>query len=700
MSDPKNTIIIRAFLVYVSTAILGALILIQIINIQFVENEKWINEAKQLTFRPDKVEAVRGNICADDGTLLVTSVPVFNIRMDVANSNISNKLFNDSVSALAKQFAYHFNNHSYSYYLNKLKKARKKGNRYLLLKRGITYRQLNIIKKFPILNRGKYRGGLLIETKTHRTKPYGDIASRTLGYSNKNTKNDVGIEGAYNNYLQGEHGERILQKTADGSWIPAEFTNQIEPKNGFDIITTIDVNIQDVAETSLREQLEKHAAHHGSAIVMEVHTGQIKAIANIGKDKNGNYNEIYNYAIGEASEPGSTFKLISYLAALEDGKLPDLNDTIDTGKGRKRFANRYMTDSHRGGYGKLSVSEIFVKSSNIGVSTIITEAYNDPKDFLSTIENFSLLKKLDLDIKGEGSPYFNSPDQTSWSAVSLPWMSIGYETLLTPLQILTFYNAVANDGKMIKPQFVKEVRNSGDIIKKFETQIINPSIASDKSIKIVQQLLENVVREGTARNLKSSVYKIAGKTGTAQIAQKSGGYNKSDYKASFAGYFPANNPQYSIIVTINQPTKGSYYGNQVSGTVFKDISDKIYATHIEIQDYEIKKVITSYPPLIAVAQRNDLENIYKNLGYHIDENSSEAEWVISTRIQDTVQFGIRKFKENIIPNVRGMGIKDAIYILEKLELNVTIYGKGKVRRQSIIPGTKATTGRKIVLHLS
>jgi len=700
MATIKDTIFIRSFLILASIALLGLLILFQILNVQVFQHDKWASESKKTAFKIDGIKAVRGNICASNGELLVTSIPIFDIHMDVANKNVSDKFFNDSVSSLAHQLAKHFTKHNYSYYLKRLKTARRNHNGYLLLASGITFDQLSKVKKFPILNRGKYKGGLLIDTNTKRVRPFGDLAARTLGYTNDNTKNNVGIEGAYDNYLKGFNGKRVLQKTAHGAWIPASFSNQVEPKNGLDVISTIDVNIQDVAQTSLREQLIKHAADHGCAIVMEVHTGEIKAIANIGKGTNGKYGEIYNYAIGEVSEPGSTFKLVSYLAALKDGKLPSLTDTIDTGKGKKRYYNQNMTDSHRGGYGKLTVQEVFEKSSNIGVSTIITEAYKDPKDFISTIETFDIDKKLNIDIKGEGTPFINSPDKKNWSNISLPWLSIGYESLLSPLQILTFYNAIANDGKMVKPLFVKEIKNSDEVIKSFKTQVIVPSIASKKTIKIAQKLLEGVVENGTARNLKNTIYKIAGKTGTAQIAQNSGRYNKTDYKASFAGYFPAEDPQYSIIVTINKPTKGSYYGNRVSGSVFKDIADKIYATHINIQKYEIENTISSHPPLINVARRNDLEEIYNELGYHIDENSSNAKWVTSTQIHDTIKLNTKNFPENLTPNVKGMSAKDALYLLEKVGYKVFIYGRGKVRRQSIIPGTRITKGRLIELHLS
>ena len=702
MTEEKKTILLRAALVYIVTGAIGLAIIYKVFDIQFAEAEKWQQKGTEITYQWEEVEAIRGNVCADDGSLLMTSVPMFDVYMDVACPNISESHFNKNVSALAVQLANLFKDKSRWHYERELKRARDKDKRYYLLRRDITYNQLKQMKEFPILKRGRYRGGFIVEPNTERIKPYNGLASRTLGFINTGAPNTkyVGIEGAYNQYLSGKGGKRLMQKIANGEKIPVHYKKQIAPQNGNDVITTIDINIQDVAESSLREQLKKHAADHGCAVVMEVKTGYIKAIANLGRTEEGNYEEIYNYAVGEASEPGSTFKTISFLAALEEGKLPPLSDSIQTGKGKKKFADKIMTDAHRGGYGMLSVKEVFEKSSNIGVSTVITEAFDDPEEFVEQINDFSINQKVNIGIKGEAEPFINHPDNRQWSAVSLPWMSIGYEVMLTPLQILTFYNAIANDGRMMQPQLVKEIRSSGEVVKHFTPEILDNSIASDINLDIIQGLLQGVVENGTARNLKNAIYHIAGKTGTAQIADPSSGYNKTDYKASFVGYFPAEKPQYSIIVVINKPTKGSYYGNRVSGTVFKDVADKIYATQLDIQSDSLKYRIPSTPPIYVVGQKNDLNHIYHEMGYSVKNSKISSEWVVSLKQHDTLQYGYRKFPKGVVPNVKGMSAKDAVYVLEKLGLNPSIHGKGNVRRQSLAPGAKIQNGRHINLYLS
>lgn len=702
MNEEKKTILMRASLIYVATALMGILILYRVWIIQFQEGDKWREQADKITYKTQEVEAMRGNVFASNGTLLVTSVPMFNIYMDVDNPNISDADFSENVASLASGLSSLLQNRSASWYLSKLRRARRQGARYMLIKRDVTYSQLKELRVLPLFRRGRYAGGFIVEPKTERIKPYQSLASRTLGFINKKATDvdSVGIEGAYDQYLQGSKGKRLMQQIANGELIPVNYKNQIDPQNGLDVVSTIDVNIQDVAESSLKEQLIKHDALFGTAIVMETRTGYIKAISNLGKISEGHYGEIYNYAIGRPEAPGSTFKLASFLAALEDGVLPPLTDTIDCGDGEKRFADRTMTDAHRGGFGKITVREVFEKSSNIGTSTIITEAYDDPDDFLESLDQFHLNSKLNLDLRGERDPYIRQTDSKSWSAISLPWLSIGYESELSPLHILTFYNAIANDGKMMKPQYVSAIENSGQIQESFEPIVLEKSIASQKNIDTVKTLLRGVVERGTASNLRNTVYSIAGKTGTAQVANRNQGYNKQDYRASFVGYFPAGFPQFTILVMVSNPTKGIYYGNVVAGSVFRDIADKIYATHIEIEKQEIEEAHTSHPPILVVGKKAELNTIYSQMGYGMSNPEISSDWVVSMQHGDTLKYGYRIFDDEIIPNVRGMSAKDAIYVLEKLGLNVIVHGKGKVSRQSIPASTKATKGRRIELYLS
>jgi cell division protein FtsI (penicillin-binding protein 3) len=525
------------------------------------------------------------------------------------------------------------------------------------------------------------------------------LAYRTIGWDKDGTQNDVGLEGAYSALLEGEQGQRLVQRIGNGVWRPLNDENEIEPQNGHDIITSIDINIQDVAEDALMRQLIAHEADHGCAILMEVKTGFIVAIANIGKNKDGVYGEEYNYAIGESSEPGSTFKLASIIAALDDG-LINLDDTVDTQGGAVRFANRIMKDSHHGGYGRISVGRAFELSSNVGISKIINKAYKDkPQQFIDRLYAMRLNQSLGLDIPGEGRPSIKDTKHKYWSKVSLPWMSIGYEVAITPLQTLAFYNAVANNGTMVRPQFIREIRSANEVIEKFEPVVLLPSIVKHpETIAKARKLLEGVVQQGTATHLKNPVYSIAGKTGTAQIAQNNAGYNKSNYKASFVGYFPAEDPSYSMIVVINNPSKGVYYGGSIAGPVFKEVADKVYATRLHHMPQPTDSTGVS-KPIFAAGNANELQVIYTSMHSIMPENTIPSEWVAYRGLNDGVEVVAVDASEGNTPDVRGMGARDALFLLESAGLKVQLTGKGKVKRQSIAPGSKIVRGSKCIVEL-
>ena len=439
------------------------------------------------------------------------------------------------------------------------------------------------IKALPIFREeGQYKGGMVAELENRRILPNNDIAARTIGYLNQgNEGNEVGMEGAFDKDLAGKNGVAVKQRLTGGDWITVDGPNSVESRDGNDVVTTLDIDLQDVATTALIKQLLKNDADHGCAVLMEVATGDIKAITNLELGKDGNYYETYNYAIGESTEPGSTFKLPVLMAALEDGVI-DTGDIVDTGTGSVKFYNKIIRDTKEGGNGKITVKQVFEKSSNVGTSKIIYEHYKDnPKEFVNRLYAMRLNEKLNIQLKGEGTPLIRYPGDKLWSGLSLPMMSHGYEVQMTPLQILTFYNAVANDGRMMRPRFVTAILRNGSVIKSFDPEIIINSIASRSTIRKARKMMEGVVETGTATNLKNANYKIAGKTGTAQIAKDKYGYRQDariSYQASFVGYFPAENPLYSCIVVVNAPSTGVYYGNLVAGTVFKEISDKVYAT--------------------------------------------------------------------------------------------------------------------------
>jgi len=695
--ESRKSILTRIYLVYGFVFVISFAIIGKILYIQLVEGEMWKAKAEKLSLKYFNIDPNRGNIYDVNGEMLATSVPLFEVRMDAASPLIHDTTFDNNVDSLSICLSGYFKDKTRQEYKDMLIKARQSKNRYLLIKRKANFDQLKVIRTFPIFRMGKNSGGLITTVQNKRVYPFSHLGYRTLGWFKDGNSNNVGIESAFNAEMQGLAGKRLYQRIPDGNWRPMNKSNEIEPVNGSDVLTTIDINIQDVAEEALLRQLEINKADHGCAILMEVKTGEIRAIANLGRTREGTYQELYNYAIGESTEPGSTFKLFSLLAAFEDGKTT-LTDVVDVTGGLTHYGSRTMKDSHLGG-GVMTVQQAFEKSSNVGISKIIYKAYaSNPQDFVDRLHSFSVNKKLGLEIKGEGRPQILGMNDGLWSNSSLPWMSIGYEVALTPLQILTFYNAVANDGVMVKPHFVKEIRKAGLPVMTFETQVINPKIASKKAIAMAKTMLEGVVDHGTGSALKNPIYKVAGKTGTAQVAQNSGGYNKTNYKGSFVGYFPAENPKYSCIVVINNPTQGGYYGGAISAPVFREIADRIYATDPDVgmNWIDTTKTIRSNP--LRAGSSQDITFLSKWLGYAMHMPNA-GEWM--TQISDSagVRYNDLAVSQETIPSVIGMGARDAIYMLEKMGLKVLINGVGLVTQQSLPAGSKILPGTPILLSM-
>ncbi len=695
--ESRKSILTRVYLAYGFMFLISLAIIGKILYIQLAEGEMWKAKAEKLSLKYFNIDPNRGNIYDVKGEMLATSVPLFEIRMDAASPLIADSTFDKNVDSLAICLSAYFKDKPAQWYKILLKDGRSTKNRYLLIKRKATFDQLKKIKTFPIFRMGKNSGGLITTVQNKRVYPYNHLGYRTLGWFRDGNSNNVGIESAFNAEMQGLAGKRLYQRIPDGNWRPMNKSNEIEPVNGADILTTIDINIQDVAEEALMRQLELNKADHGCAILMEVKTGEIRAIANLGLTKEGTYEELYNYAIGESTEPGSTFKLFSLLAGFEDGKVK-LTDIVDCTGGITHYGKRTMRDSHLGA-GVMTVQQTFEKSSNVGVSKIIYRAYSDnPQAFVDRLHSFSVNKRLGLEIKGEGRPQILGVKDGLWSNSSLPWMSIGYEVALTPLQILTFYNAVANDGVMVKPHFVKEVRKAGSPVKIFETQIINKRIASIESIRMAKIMLEAVVDHGTGTALKNPIYKVAGKTGTAQLAQNSGGYNKSNYKGSFVGYFPAENPKYSCIVVINNPTTGGYYGGAIAAPVFREIADRIYATDPDVGLNWVDTTKTTRTNPLKAGNASDIQYLSKWLGY-AQGVPFGGEWLTQVTDSSGMRLASLPSMPETIPSVVGMGARDAVYLLEKLGLHVQLSGIGLVKQQSLPAGSKITPGSPVLLSL-
>jgi cell division protein FtsI (penicillin-binding protein 3) len=668
----KKSILNKLYIVTALMTLFFIVIIGRIIDIQYVQGDKYRKLSVESTVKNDTIFSNRGNVYAADGNLLATSMYKYTIRMDLVA--VKSAVFEKNINALSNSLSELLGKPA-AYYQQELRTARKRKNRYLLIARNLGYNDYIKVKRFPIFKLGPYKGGFISEQKTVRVKPIGKIAERTIGYDDY--RGGAGIEGAFAKYLEGENGWRLKQKIAQGQWKPINDVNEKEPLDGSDVITTLDVNIQDITHHALLRQMEFFDAEHGCAIVMETATGEIKAIANLGRTSKGTYYEKRNYAVWESHEPGSTFKLASLMAALDD-KVIDTSTVVDTGNGILMLHGSKVEDSHRGGYGKISAARVLEVSSNVGIVKLIRKYYDEnPMKFVNKMRSFGLDKKLGLQIQGEGTPFIPYPGnkRNPWNKISLEWMAWGYGVSLTPLQMLTFYNAVANNGEMVKPRFIKELRVQNKTEKVFKKVIIKERIASQETINKVRKVMENVVIKGTAEHIYSPNFSMAGKTGTAKKwvdtytdkegKRIKGHYSSQLYVASFAGFFPADNPKYSCIVVIHEPNKKKgYYGAIVAAPVFKEIAQKIYTTTpINVQQVSDQPTITGLD--------SKYQEYYKNV----------------------------QKKHDVVPNVNGMSGMDAVSLLENLGLKVKFKGVGNVETQSIHKGSKFKKGDTILLKL-
>jgi cell division protein FtsI (penicillin-binding protein 3) len=700
----REEIVWRSAVVYFAIVLVAIALVIRILILQYVQRSKWVAMSEKYVFKTDVMPANRGDIFACDGRLLASSVPYYSVYMDTRSSGMTGTTWSNGISGLSEGLSKLLGIRSAAGWKTVITDARKRGDRYFLIQKKVSYATLKKLKELPIFREGQYKGGLLEQPENRRILPNSELAARTIGYlSMDDNGTRVGIEGSFDRELGGKDGVVVKQRLAGGDWIPVEGGNSVEPRDGMDILTTLDIELQDVASSALENQLRRNDADHGCAVLMEVATGDIRAIANLEKTDDGSYRETYNYAIAESTEPGSTFKLPALMAAIEDGVI-DTGDIVDTGDGTVKYYNKVIRDTKEDGYGKLTVKQVFEKSSNVGTSKLIYEHYKDhPKDFVNRLYAWRLNKQLDIQLKGEGDPVIRYPGDKLWSGLTLPMMSHGYEVLMTPLQILTFYNAVANDGRMMKPRFVTAVMNNNSVLKSFGTEVIINSIASRSTIRKARKMMEGVVEHGTATNLRNSNYKIAGKTGTAQIARNNQGYRQGltvSYQASFVGYFPAENPLYSCIVVVNSPSNGVYYGNIVAGTVFKEISDKVYATNF-FRDYraEHEDNLIVAAPEAGNGYRSDINEVLGSLDVRYRKTSRE-DWVATRESGDTIRLASIKEIKGLVPDVRGMSLRDAMYLLENSGYRVGYSGKGKVLRQSPEHGARLAEGKTVSLDMT
>lgn len=693
----RANILLRVYLSFGLIVLFAVAVLVRLCDVQFVEGQKWRAMADSLSTKYVSVEAARGNIYSVDGSLLATSIPEYELRMDTYAGGISDdKLFASKVDSLAFSLSRFFKDKSAKEYSRYLRAARRDSARYLLIRRKVGYQELKTIRTFPLFNVGKYTGGLIAVQQNKRILPFKYLAARTIGYKNENVSNGVGLEGAFGEYINGESGKRLVQRISGGVWMPVNDEAEIAPKEGADIISTIDINMQDLAQNALEKQLKLSDAHHGAVILMEVATGEIRAIANYTKVAKGEYKETFNYAIAGNQDPGSTFKLASYMALLEDNKV-DTNSMIGTGN--YQVPGKLIKDSH-GSIGVVTVKKAFTESSNAAIAQMVNEHYRDDQSaFTDHLYRWHLNEKLDLQIPGEAQPVVKNPNNKSWNRnMTLPQMAYGYEMQLTPLKMLSFYNAVANNGKYVAPIFVKEIRKLGNPIEQFKARVINEKICSDATLGKMKAMLEGVFTDGTGKSLASKFYKIAGKTGTAQVADGKYGYAKKQYQSSFCGYFPADNPKYSLIVVINEP-KGAYYAASVAGPPFREIADRIYARDSQMYNaVEEHLVGNTQNPEAKAGQSKAVKKVYNAFGIKT-LYAAKSDYFNVVDTNNGVVYEDLSMLKGIMPNVKGMGLKDALYLLGNAGLKTRVKGSGKVIGQSILAGSRIGKGLLVQIEL-
>ncbi|MBK8610063.1 MAG: transpeptidase family protein [Chitinophagaceae bacterium] len=704
----RKDILWRVYLSFIGIVILGIIVLGKAFYIQRVEGHFWTNMDNTMHLKYLPVDAERGTIYSEDGNMLSTSIPVFDVYVDFAAEGLrakDGKRFKDHADTLSTCLANLFKDKSANAYLAEMKQAYDRNARYYLLKKSISFTEYKELRDFPLVNLGKNKSGFIINSMDKRINPYVLLANRTIGLARKNASN-VGLEHRYDSLLKGKAGQQLVRYMA-GSYMPVD-GGDVDPENGKDIISTIDTYIQDVTESALMRMMVNNNSLHGTAMVMETATGKIKAIANLGKQADGNYTEDLNYGIGKATEPGSVFKLATLMSLLED-KYVTINSVVNCEGGKKSFYGLTIKDSHLGTY-ELTVKEAFERSSNVAFAKLADQYYSSqPNKFIDHLRSFRLDKMTGVDLTASsGKPTIKSPANRSWSKTTIPYMAHGYEELVTPLHMLMLYNAVANNGKMMKPYLVSSIKQYGVEVRSIVPEVLVDKICSNETLTQLKECLLAVVQgeHGTARIIKDSAYLIAGKTGTAVTAMDNRGYNKGNkiYQASFIGYFPADNPKYTMAVVIqNSKESKKIYGADVSGTVFKEISDRIFGSYLSTRQY-MATGKTDSAACHYFGMKNEWASIFTTLNMSYKDMAGAGSWrsVQINNNEGTLNTPSvsNSISGSVTPNVAGMGLKDAVYLLENLGLKVTATGRGRVINQSIAPETNFIKNQNIALILN
>ena len=678
------------YVLYVALCILAIIIIGKVFYIQAIPNEDAQKRAAPFTYKLQDIEPERGRILASDGSPLSTSIPEYEIRWD-SKGGYNIERFNLKIDSLCSGLSELFGNKTPQQYKEMFLTAIESEKKYMKVIDHINYNQLQKFKALPFIKEKKQRNGFIIKSREKRAKPYGALAARTIGIFRES--NMVGLEASYDSLLRGKAGKQRQHMVDGDTWVPMTDEYVVEPEPGFDVVTTLDVHLQDAAQSSLRHTMEVNRADWGCVILMEVKTGYIKALANLTYDSVSNkFYEVENLALTQSVEPGSTMKLASLLAAMEEGNL-DLGKVIHTGGGTFTIGEHTLRDVKASG--SITIEQVFAKSSNVGTAMVVRDVFaSNPQKFLDYLDRFGYGQLVGIDLLGEGkSVVKRSTKDAGWSDLSLTQMAVGYEVQVTPLHQLCFYNAIANGGKFMKPRLVSEIRKNGLTYEKYEPVVIRENFLKPETIAKGRKLMEAVTTIGTGKGVfKHSPYRAAGKTGTARINEY-GVYLDNYHRASFVGYFPAEDPKYSCIVVVNKARVFEAFGGKVAAPVFRDLANILFGTELDIPHNAMggDSTFVSQPwiPAVLSGGSNSLRKAFSHVQFPYDPWETDAEYVSANVNGNNLSISSKDESGNKVPDVRGMGLTDAVYILEKRGLKVSTAGYGKVVSQTILPGTKA-----------
>ncbi len=701
----------RVYLAFIGISVLSLIILGKAVYIQQFQGSYWKSKSDSLHTRLMPMLAERGTIYSEDGNMLSTSVPYFDIYIDFGADGLREKQgerFKKYIDSLSNSLASFFGDKKAAEYKKELQAGYRNKDRYYELRKNLSFEEYKTLRSFPLVNQGRNKSGFIAEVKSRRLNPFGLLANRTIGLSRdyinadgKIINQNIGLEKTYDTLLKGEKGQRLVRFISGGAFIPVE-GSEIEPENGKDIITTVDVNTQDIAENALLKAMVENEAEHGTCIVMEVATGKIKALANLGRQKNGNYWEDYNYAL-RATEPGSTVKLATLLSVLSEGKMT-INDMVEVGATGNAFVGvRMVTDAERSPKPIETVRECFAHSSNVGMSKIAYQTFAaQPDKFLSYLHKYHFDSRTGIDLIGEERPLLPKLKRNKEGLMNMVTMSFGYAIEVTPLQTLMLYNSIANNGKMMKPYLVNSIQSNGQVIKSYEPVVVESQVADEKVIKAAQQCMLAVTTEGTGKKpFKNTLYSVGGKTGTAHVAGKGLSYDDGIYQASFVGYFPFEKPMYSCIVVIKTKAHPALHmGGEVSAPVFKEIADKLNAVNTQQNSLMLAGTIRKDSSAFYYAgETKDVKQVLNRLKIDYVDSAQAQDWSSVYNNNSMPVISNRKMAKNSMPDVKGMGLKDALYLLESINVKVVAKGRGKVINQSIEAGKQVRKGSTVVIEL-